>query len=266
MFSLLFGLACAAEPVTVPPPAVPEPPTVPLPEPPAPRLTDSVEVIPRAAWGARPAREGLLPHIIKRITVHHSATLAPDAASAPARIRSYQAYHQSKGFPDIAYHLVIDRDGNVYEGRSMEFAGSTFTNYDPAGHFLPLLDGNFEKQEPSEAQLTGLVRVLAWASQKWHIPPETIGAHRDFAATLCPGKTIFELVRTGKIALRVAELNATTDVSLMLLDEASGRSRLPAKAAPAEAAPAEAAPAEAAPAEAAPAEAAPAEAVHPAAP
>ena len=38
-------------------------------------------------------------------------------------------------FIDIAYHIGVDRDGNLYELRDTAIAGDTDTKYDPTGHF-----------------------------------------------------------------------------------------------------------------------------------
>ncbi|MBM4367444.1 MAG: N-acetylmuramoyl-L-alanine amidase [Deltaproteobacteria bacterium] len=89
------------------------------------------------------------------------------------------------------------------------------------------MDGNFEKQQPSDAQLQGLVRVLAWGSQQYGVEPEAIGVHRDFAATLCPGKHLLDRVKSGEIARRVGELRATTDMALVVLDDDAGKAGLP---------------------------------------
>lgn len=166
------------------------------------------------------------PHTLARLTVHHSAQLAPDIKGAPGRIRGFQAYHQSKGFPDIAYHYVVDRGGNVYEGRDEGTVGSTFTNYDPTGHFLALLDGNFEAQQPTKEQLDGLAKLLAWASQRHGLPVDTLSGHRDHAATACPGKYVYASVKDGSIRRAVQDVLARGPVELVRLSDAEGAERV----------------------------------------
>ena len=73
----------------------------------------------RDAWGARPARSGGTPHTITRMTIHHTAVVLGDNRNAPARLRQHQQYHQdTQGWIDIAYHIGVDRNGNIYELRS----------------------------------------------------------------------------------------------------------------------------------------------------
>jgi hypothetical protein len=217
----LVPAAGGAAPVAAPP-AAPAPP----PEVVQPAAAQTIDLIPRSAWGAKPPTGPLPTHTLRRLTVHHSAQRAPDVAGAPGRIRGFQAYHQSKGFPDIAYHFVIDRAGNVYEGRDPLAPGSTFTNYDPAGHFLALLDGNYEEQQPTEAQRAALVRLLAWASQTYGIDPATLSGHRDHAATACPGRHAQALIEGGALGAALTAALAAGPVQLRRLDDAAGAARV----------------------------------------
>ncbi|MBI2169139.1 MAG: N-acetylmuramoyl-L-alanine amidase [Actinobacteria bacterium] len=142
--------------------------------------------------------------------VHHTAVRLDDNRQAPARIRGHQRFHQSKGFVDIAYHVFVDAHGNVFEGRNPEQPGETFTDYDPAGWFLVVCEGNFDEQPLPEAQLDAMARVLAWASARYGVDPGEIASHRQHAHTRCPGEAIHALVVDGTLAGRVEDhLGAT---------------------------------------------------------
>ncbi|HEY2199678.1 MAG TPA: N-acetylmuramoyl-L-alanine amidase, partial [Mycobacterium sp.] len=120
------------------------------------RLTASTaaQLICRDAWGARPPRPGGKRHTITRMTLHHEAVILGDNRNAPDRLRKDQRYHQDQhGWIDIAYHVGVDRNGNLYELRSTEIAGDTATDYDTTGHFLVLCEGDFDQEAVSEAQL-----------------------------------------------------------------------------------------------------------------
>lgn len=72
----------------------------------------------RSAWGARPARAGGRPHTIDQMTLHHSAVALPDNRQIIARLQQHQRYHQDdKGWVDIAYHVAVDRRGNIFQLR-----------------------------------------------------------------------------------------------------------------------------------------------------
>lgn len=164
-----------------------------------------VDIICKDAWGARPPSGKFRAHTIQRITVHHSAVQLTDNRDAPGHFRSYQADHQSLGWPDIAYHVLIDRHGNVYKGRPSWARGDSRTDYNPAGHFLVMCDGNFGQQDISRAQMTALVDVLAAACRRYGVPRWTIKAHRDYAATSCPGKLLYDRLESGRLRRRVRE-------------------------------------------------------------
>lgn len=168
-----------------------------------------VLVIEKAGWGAAPEGGGFVEHQIDGIVVHHTAVVLGANANAPSRIRGHQAYHQEQGWPDLAYHLMIDRNGNVYEGRPMWAKGDTFTDYDPAGFFLPCLEGDFNSETPSAAQLEALAAVCAWAVNEWALDPGEIVGHRDEASTTCPGGNLYPHISGGDLAVRVRRLAAT---------------------------------------------------------
>jgi hypothetical protein len=186
----------------------------------------SVELICRRAWGARRPAGGFDRHRIRRITVHHSAVALRDNRLAPARLRSHQAAHQDRGWPDIAYHLLIDRNGNVYAGRPRWAVGDTSTNYDPRGHLLVMCEGNFQEQRPSPAQVRALVDVLAWAVDRYGVGVRTIRGHLEYADTACPGRGLQR--RLGEVRRRVRERLASGGVRLVDLCGDQGRARVEA--------------------------------------
>jgi hypothetical protein len=185
-----------------------------------------VEIICRGAWGASAPGNGLRRHRIRRLTVHHSAVPLVDNTLAPGRFRSHQQAHFSNGWPDIAYHVLIDRNGNVYRGRRPRFRGDTATDYDPAGHLLVLCEGDFDAQTLSGPQVTALVDVLAWASGRFGVKPRTIRGHRDYAATACPGMRLHRLIANGKLRARVRRRLRNGGVDLVTLCGKAGRRRV----------------------------------------
>jgi len=188
----------------------------------------SVRMICRRAWGAEPPGDGLERHRIRRITVHHSAAVLTDNRDAPARFRSHQQAHFDNGWPDIAYHLLIDRNGNLYEGRRWRFRGDTATDYEPKGHLLVMCEGNFDEQKPSKAQQAALVDVLAWATAEFDVAVSRIAGHRDYASTACPGAKLYRLLEDGTIRRRVRRRLRAGGVELQELCGKAGKERVEA--------------------------------------
>lgn len=191
----------------------------------------AVEVIAREGWGAKkPKVDRLRPHAIERLTVHHSATPLKKNRDAPSHWRLFQKIHRRKR-PDIAYHLLIDRKGNVYEGRPVLASGESTSRkhgYDATGHLLVLCDGNFEVQRPTRKQLIALVDVLAWASVRFGVDPSTISGHRDHAPTACPGRRLYSVVRDGSLERAVRQRIAAGGVDLVLVEGRRAKMRVAA--------------------------------------
>lgn len=175
----------------------------------------SAPLLCRDAWGARPARAGGRRHTITRMTLHHEAVVLGDNGNAPAHLRQDQRYHQDQqGWIDIAYHVGVDRNGNIYELRSTELAGDTATDYDTTGHFLVLCEGDFDQEPVTEAQLQGAALAFAWAAQTFHVASGTLAGHRDFAQTSCPGTNLYAHLSSGDLRRRIDSVLAAGPVDL----------------------------------------------------
>lgn len=230
--AIATGLRLAGEPSTVPPPAAPSTTALPTTSPPTPVAPVStsisstpttsppeplvVEVISREGWGAdEPGR--FRAHRPVRLTFHHAASASSDPAGALERIREYQRFHQDAGWPDVAYHFLVDQAGRIYEGRPVGAVGDTFTNYDPTGHFLVCLDGNFDVDVPTDESTDALTLILAWAAQRFGIDPQSLTGHRDHSPeTTCPGEHAYRL--RDEISARVERLTSGPPIVIRWTD------------------------------------------------
>jgi hypothetical protein len=213
-----------------------------------------VTYVPRAAWGADEGYrfvggEEVWPPAYaptQALTVHHTAGANndPDPAATIRAIYYYQAVTQAWG--DIGYHLFIDEQGRVYEGRwSGPDLVPTFDTNVPAGvtpglvtagHIFSFntgnlgvcLLGNLTNQGPTPAARSALVNVLASLARIGQIDPESlvnyvgptgstrtvlgISGHRDWAATECPGNTFYPQLRElrSEVAAVIADSPPTT--------------------------------------------------------
>lgn len=160
----------------------------------------SLAILPRAEWGANAAGAEMKPHRISHITIHHTATLQKPERPLAEKMRALQKFSQNPGtlgngkskpaWPDVPYHYYIDCRGDIAEGRDAGFVGDTNTSYDPTGHLLVVLEGNFEEEQPTPEQLDALRRFVRAMARRHHVASDRIGGHKDFAETLCPGKNL----------------------------------------------------------------------------
>lgn len=164
------------------------------------------QILSRLEWGAKEAAGEMKPHTLRHITVHHTAS--PQKAGVPLekKMQGLQNFAQSKGrlaggatkpaWPDVPYHYYIAADGRIAEGRDLKFVGDTNTDYEPAGHALVVLEGNFEKEQPSPAQVESLRALAAWLSAEYGLPATEIKGHSDYASTACPGRNLKKALPT----------------------------------------------------------------------
>jgi hypothetical protein len=133
-------------------------------------------------------------------------------------LRADQRYHQdAQNWPDIAYHIGVDRNGNIYQLRDPMVAGDTATTYKPDDHLLILCEGNFDEESVTEELLAGVALASAWGVKRYSIPPDKVAGHRDFAGTSCPGANLYSLIDSGAVEERLADLVAAGAGDLQLL-------------------------------------------------
>jgi hypothetical protein len=173
------------------------------------------EIVPVAAWGGTPADASQAHrHAITHITLHHQGEPYTPGTDPQQYLRNLQNWSPGmKHWLDIPYHYIIDLDGHIYAGRDIAYAGDTNTEYDPTGHALIEVVGNFEEVEPNQLQLDAVVKLMAMLAHKYGVTLDHIASHRDFSSqTVCPGAKLYRYVRDGyfrhKVALRLTQEQA----------------------------------------------------------
>ncbi len=177
------------------------------------------KILSRQEWKAKDAIEKMQPHTLQRITVHHTASPQKKGIALEKKMQNLQNFSQSKSrlasgrdkpaWPDVPYHYYLAVDGQIAEGRDIKYVGDTNTSYDPRGHALVVLEGNFENEKPSPRQLESLRELVIWLSANYEIPVSEIKAHNDYAATACPGANLKKALPA--LRQKVAEIRNTVN-------------------------------------------------------
>ncbi|MCA2999568.1 MAG: N-acetylmuramoyl-L-alanine amidase [Rhodocyclaceae bacterium] len=174
--------------------------------------TPALRVIPVAEWGGTPmstdAAAATKRHVPEYITLHHGGVAFLRDKDPKQYLRNLQSWSRgTRKWADIPYHYLIDLDGNVYEGRDVNYAGDTNTEYDPTGHALIVVLGNFEDVDPNPAQLNAVTATMAMLAKRFNISPDKIAGHKDYSAnTACPGKSLYPYLQNGYFQRQVADL------------------------------------------------------------
>lgn len=176
-------------------------------------------IISRAQWGADDAMRcggPLYGNGIRAAVVHHTAgsnDYAPEDSAAI--VRSIYAYHtRTLGWCDIAYNALVDKYGQVFEGRAggitKDVQGSHTGGFNRDVWGVSMI-GDFETVPPTDVQIRTVGRLLGWRLGLDHVNPlgtaqlasaggnytfypagavptlPEIFAHRDVGNTECPG-------------------------------------------------------------------------------
>lgn len=165
------------------------------------------QIIPVEAWGGSPPAVSEEPQSIHRITLHHQGEIWKPGADPEAYLRRLQQWSRlTKRWADIPYHYVVAPDGRIFAARPLSQAGDTNTEYDPRGHALIMLVGNFEEQQPTAAQLKAAVDLTAWLARRHGLGLDAIASHKDYSKqTVCPGKNLYAYLESGWFKAEVAK-------------------------------------------------------------
>ncbi|MBO6793831.1 MAG: N-acetylmuramoyl-L-alanine amidase [Balneolaceae bacterium] len=154
-------------------------------------------LIERSEWGSTDSLIESNRHTISYITIHHGGEIFDDDKNVYSYLKNLQSWSRSaRGWMDVPYHYIIDRKGNIFEGRPLDYRGDTNTSYDPTGHALIVLLGNFEEQELRDEQIESMKTVTEYLADWKSVPASKIKTHKDYAETLCPGKKLSEYLFT----------------------------------------------------------------------
>jgi hypothetical protein len=144
------------------------------------------------------------------IVVHHS--VSPRDTTTLAEIN---AWHKEKGLTDAygncGYHFFIPANGDLMMGRPIDDWGCQVKNWNDRSVGV-CLAGNFNQEQPTEAQINTLVECLVKACRKYNLKYWNIYGHRDIkwlfffntTQTACPGDNLY--ARLKEIRLRVKGL------------------------------------------------------------
>ncbi|MBU0475586.1 MAG: peptidoglycan recognition protein family protein [Bacteroidetes bacterium] len=160
---------------------------------------EELSVITRSDWGWLPLENSKEEAKITKITIHHGGVEVSADKDPIESIRNLQKWSRvEKKWIDIPYHFMIDLEGKIYEARPINLPGDTNTEYDPTGHALIEVMGNYEIQEFSENQMKSLVALSVFLAKEFNVPVSDIKTHKDYSATtVCPGKNIYKYFEDG---------------------------------------------------------------------
>ncbi|MBA2689096.1 MAG: N-acetylmuramoyl-L-alanine amidase, partial [Gemmatimonadaceae bacterium] len=151
-------------------------------------IPSGITFVPRTQWGAHAPVLPMKEHTPVRLTIHHTGVAQNFSRTLEAKIKALQEFSQREdslssgqkkpAWADVPYHYYISVDGRVAEGREWKYVGDSNTPYDPSGHLLVVVEGNFEKDTLTTAQRVTLDSFIPALARYFHIRSSALASHR----------------------------------------------------------------------------------------
>jgi hypothetical protein len=229
----------------------------------------AVDVQPRSAWGGDLAPKGPLSveaaGDVRFLLVHHTASAnGYGRGDVAGQLRGFYGFHTTdKRWPDLAYNFLVDRFGQVWEGRTGSLAGPVkgdATGGSQGFAQLACFIGNHDKEPPSAEALDAMGKLLGALASRYgidvhpgatasfvsrgsnlhpagkQVTTPTIAGHREMSKTTCPGDACYPLVRSRLVPAAVAAAGAAPAVAAVppvSVDPSTPSATAPADALPA---------------------------------
>jgi N-acetylmuramoyl-L-alanine amidase len=198
------------------------------------QIAGSPKIILRKAWGANERIRRDNPDYAAALLnaiVHHTAGAAGGSPTQSAAIvRAIQTYHVlGNGWDDIGYNFLVDRFGQVFEGRyggiERNVIGAHAQGFNTGSVGIAVL-GTYEGAGVSAAAREAIARLISWRLDVAHVHSlariqttssgnpkfrrglpvwlRAVSGHRDTGFTSCPGKGLYG--QLGAIARRASAI------------------------------------------------------------
>ncbi len=133
----------------------------------------------------------------------HCSASDNEALKGDALVAEITKWHQARKFSTIGYHYVIDKDGRVLDGRSLEATPAAQAGYN-TGTIAICVHG-LAKEKFTDAALSSLVNLCDAINQAYR-GNIVFRGHKEVAAKACPvfeWRKVLQLDGGGKMPLEM---------------------------------------------------------------
>jgi flagellar hook assembly protein FlgD len=195
------------------------------------QIAGAPPIITRAGWHADESIRRGAPFYADGVHlafVHHTVSSnSYTKAQAASIVRGIELYHvKSNGWNDIGYNFLVDKYGQVFEGRyggvTKPVVGAHSLGFNTGSVGIAVI-GDYGSASITPAARAALISLLAWRLDLAHVDPlskvvrvsagnpkypagravtlNAISGHRDVYATSCPGARLYALLPSIRAAV-----------------------------------------------------------------
>ena len=189
-------------------------------------IAQAPAIVPRAGWNANESIRRAPPAYaasLEYAVIHHTAgSNNYTAAQSASIVRSIQVFHvQGNGWNDVGYNFLVDKYGQVFEGRyggvDRNVVGAHAEAFNTGSVGVAVL-GTYGSTQITPAARNAVARLLAWRLDLAHVDPvstltqlsggnarfpagvpvflRAVSGHRDTGFTSCPGDALYSQLGT----------------------------------------------------------------------
>lgn len=128
---------------------------------------------------------------INEIIIHHSGFTSSNDAQ-----HDYNCIVEShflRRFKGVGYHYVICRNGRLFKGRDLVYAGAHCKGHNSYSVGICLVGDFSDGSSPTSEQLYTLRLLIQFLTSAYNI--KSIKPHSYYRATLCPGSFLVDLCK-----------------------------------------------------------------------
>ena len=200
-------------------------------------------IITRSQWGAASFKGTPGYGTVQMAYVHHTVSLNTySKAESPAVVRGIQRYHQSSnGWSDIGYNFLVDRFGQVYEGRAggvdRAVIGAQAQGWNSVSTGIASV-GTHSSTDVTPEAFDAIASITSWKLSIHGVPVQgtvslrsaggasnrypsgrvvkfqRVSGHRDGCSTSCPGDALY--AQLPALRARAAGQSFDTGLSIRL--------------------------------------------------
>jgi N-acetylmuramoyl-L-alanine amidase-like protein len=184
-------------------------------------VAGSPQIISRRGWAANEAIKRAAPRyapVLQMAVVHHTAgSSGKGPEDSAAIVRGIELYHvKANGWNDIGYNFLVDRWGQVFEGRfggmTKNVIGAHAQGFNTGSVGIALI-GTYSSTRPTKQAESALASLISWRLDVGHVDPAAskmidsggnprfragapvylrdVSGHRDTGFTSCPGNGLY---------------------------------------------------------------------------
>ena len=157
---------------------------------------ETLQIQSRSDWGWKGSVKPSESADIRNITILQSGINIANESEPSIHYRN---------MPAPACHFLINADGTVYEAQPIGTSPKTTGSFDPTGHILICVMGDYETEYLNQFQMRSLIDLSTYLVETYHIPLYNIQTMKEYSSATLPAKHLYQYIENDTLQARIRE-------------------------------------------------------------